>query len=134
MTDEELAHYGVLGMKWGRTRTKATAGDIRKARNRLSVKQTKYVVQNDRVKAAKKSGNATKLAKEKQTLNKMKASFLKDPDRVTASRMTRGEKAAVFLLSVPTTGGIVGVGAIAGSSAVSRRIEQKQDTGAYDKK
>jgi hypothetical protein len=134
MTDEELAHYGVLGMKWGRNRAKATGSDIRSARRSVNKQAEAVSKQVDKVRRAP-TGSAKK--KESMRLDKMDAAYLKNPDRVIAARMTRGEKAASIVLSsliVPGLGAIAGAGAIAGTSARSRRIERKQETGAYDKK
>ena len=126
----ELTHYGVLGMKWGH-RKSATTADIKAARNRISKKQAEYAIQDDKRRSTKR-GTAAR-TRETQKLERMKTSFLKNPDRAVATRMTRGEKAAALILTVPT-GGVAGIAAIAGTSAVSRRIEYKQDKGAYDKK
>lgn len=128
-----LAHMGVLGMKWGQ-RKSANGTDIRAARNRLSTRVAGYNVQRDKVLATEKGSAQRKKGEAK--LKEMNTSFLKDPDRVIASRMTRGEKAVAILLSVGTAGIVspAALGSIAVSSAVSRRIEQKQDTKAYDKK
>lgn len=131
MTEDELAHYGVMGMKWGHRRA-ATTSQIKTARANLSVKRSKYEAQRQKVKNTAKGAARDRQAK---TLGNMKVSFLKDPDRVIAARMTRGEKALTLLLTGVTGVGIVAGGAaIAGTSAASRRIEKKQDDGAYDKK
>lgn len=119
---DDLAHYGVLGMKWG-NRAKANGSDIRSARRRL----TKQVDTIDTQKSV-----VNKTGKGQAKLASMKVDFLNNPDRVIANRLTRGEKAFVMLMAGPTAG--VTVAAIAGTSAVSRRIEQKQATGAYNKK
>jgi hypothetical protein len=127
---EELAHYGVLGMKWGQ-RKKATGREIRSARRRLSTKQNELFDKQDQVKTLAKGSTAR--SKGEKELGKMTTDFLKNPDRVTATRLTRGEKAAFLIISAPS-GGLGGLAAIATSSAISRRIEKKQDDKAYDKK
>lgn len=118
---EELMHYGVLGMKWGH-RTKASGTEIRAARNRLRTKQADYAVQRDKVKSQPK-GSAARVSEQKK-LSKIESDFKKNPDRVTAVRMTRGEKAAALVLAGP-----FGAIPIAATSAASRRFEFKQDKG-----
>lgn len=134
MSDEDsLAHYGVKGMKWGK-RKKASFGEIQEARMRLDGKRGEYFGQKRKVKEAKKeakaSGNTAKYDKQKAKLDKMKVDFMNNPDRVTATRMSNGETALRSVLTTP----IGGLAARAGASAVSRRIEYKQATGAYNKK
>lgn len=117
---EDVLHYGVVGMKWGKRRAKASGKEIRSARKRLSVEQDKLFDKQDSVK---------KTGKGQRELANMTTKFLKNPDRVTAVRLTRGEKAAAFIIFPPA-----GAATIALTSGISRRIEKKQDAGAYDKK
>lgn len=129
--EDALQHYGVLGMKWGRTRMKGSTKDIRKAENRLRAKQQAIYNQEDKRDLTPNTGKQREI--ETAKLNKMMRDYDKSPDRVLASRMTRGEKAVLAVLSIPTFG-IPYVMGVAATSAASRRIERKQETGAYDKK
>jgi hypothetical protein len=130
MTEDELAHSGVLGMKWGH-RKSANGSQIRTARRNLSKQLDDIDTQRGIAKAAGKG--TRKRTAENNKLDTMKVSFLKNPDRVIAARMTRGEKIAALIITAPTYG-TVGAAAIAGTSAASRRIELKQQTGQYNKK
>lgn len=123
LTEEQLAHYGVVGMKWGQ-RKKGNAYDIRQAR--ASVEKTNRAYR-DAKENAKRTHRGNRAAA-KIKAQELKIAALKNPDRVLAARLTRGEK-AIALLFTP-----IGMSAIAVTSAYSRRIEQKQETGAYDKK
>lgn len=129
LDDDLLMHYGVAGMKWGKHRAKADGLEIKAARTRLQAKQIEY---RQAKKAIRKAPKGEDKDAAKANVAKLKTDFLKNPDRVTASRMTKGEKTVALLLTVPT-GGLGGVAAIAARSAASRRIEQKQDDGKYDK-
>jgi len=123
LEDLILIHYGKLGMKWGH-RKSGGASDIRAARRALKPGAEK-------VKAAKRDvrktgkGSAERVIAQAH-LAKVKTAHLKNPNRVLATRMTRGEKTAAILL---VQGGL---GAVLATSAISRRIEYKQDTGQYD--
>lgn len=129
LTEETLAHYGVLGMKWGRTRARANANQIRSARRRLSTERKKINRAEDKAFAI---NDRKKRDKAMNQVAKMQKEALKNPDRVIAARMTRGEKIATVVLFGPAAP--LSIAAIAGSSAYSRRIERMQETGAYNKK
>lgn len=121
--DDVLAHYGVLGMKWGQ-RKKATTADIHAARRSVGQAQRQYGHLEDKM----TYGTTENKAKNAQLEKQMKAldeHFMKDPQRAIATRMTRGEKAALLLLTGP-----IGAAVIVGQSAVTRRIEYKQDKAA----
>lgn len=131
--DEALAHFGVLGMKWGKTRAKASTVQIHAARQRVGVQKAK--LKRTEASAARISDDKKRQVAEKSAA-KMRTAYLKNPDRVTAARMTRGEKAAITLLTAATFGvaSPVVFAPLAVTSAHSRRIERKQETGKYDKK
>lgn len=124
-TDEAIAHYGVAGMKWGKTRAKANGYDIRAARTR--VQGDKMTLDRAKSKAAKLK-DPKERAKAQKDVGKLKAKVLNNPDRVIAARLTRGEKALVLILAPA-----FGEGLIAGTSATSRRIERKQELGKYNR-
>lgn len=121
-----LEHYGVLGMKWGRSRARGDVHDIKAAR--LRVRGERATVENAKRKAVRVKDPAAR-ANALAEANKVKVSALKNPDRVLAARLTRGEKIAVALLLTP-----VGASTLIGiTSGTSRRIERKQETGKYDR-
>lgn len=128
-TQDELMHYGVLGMKWGHRRS-ATGQQIYAARRRLSTEQNKRADLVDAKRATAKGSSAR--AKVDRQIKAHDQAFLNNPDRVIASRLTRGEKAIALLFAGPSGGATLG--SIVGSSAYSRRIEYKQDNGLYNKK
>lgn len=131
LDDALLIHYGVAGMKWGH-RKQGGSTDIKKARANVSARNEKY--QSDKNKA-KAITNGRARAKALKDLQKSRVTDLKNPDRVLAARMTRGEKGATLALGLVTGVGLpIAIGAIAGTSGRSRRIERKQDTEAYQVK
>lgn len=130
LTPDELMHYGVLGMKWGQRR-KASGSEIIQARRRVQAKQDQIFTNHEKARSSTTRGTADRRkadAKVDAQVDKLRA----DPDRVIAARMTRGEKALALVLAAPTMG--VSLASIATSSAVSRRLEYKQDKGLYNKK
>jgi hypothetical protein len=130
---EELRHFGVLGMKWGKNRVKASSDEIRVARANVFKQQTMLESHAKKVLRTTK-GNTPERAAGKEKLAEMRMDFLKNPDRVIAARLTRGEKAVTAMFALTGVGVVVPVAAIAGTSAHSRRIERKQDLGKFDKK
>lgn len=127
-----LAHYGVLGMKWGRRRATASSYQIKAARGRVATQSRKVHTAEERAARVK---DPRERASAEKNAGKLKLKFLNNPDRVIAARMTRGEKAAALLLGAAALGvGLApGAAAIAGTSARSRRIERKQEKHVYDK-
>jgi hypothetical protein len=121
--DEALAHFGVLGMKWGRTRARGDAFDIRAARSNVAASAQRV---HQAQKKANRISNPKERAKAQKKAKELKVSHLNNPDRVLAARLTRGEKAVAILLGV----GTLGIGA---TSATSRRIERKQELGKYNR-
>jgi hypothetical protein len=122
--EEVMAHYGVMGMQWGKhSRAQATATQIRTARATVGQNRAKYKNQKA-VADAMEKGSAAQ-SKAKLELIETKATMLKNPDRVIAARMTKGEKAASILL-LP-----YGMTVMAGTSVRSRRIEYKQKRSMY---
>lgn len=134
MTPEEwLAHYGVKGMKWGQHKA-VTSTDIHNARARTASRQAEISRQIDKVNLAQ-PGKAQ--AKEAKKLDEMSLEFLKNPDRATALRLTRGEKVLNGIVAVGFPG--VGTGVVAGSVgarvAIRKATERdvaKARAGKYD--
>jgi len=134
-TQEFLAHYGVLGMKWGKTRATAGSRDIRLARANVVKAKRANDKKVDKLYTAAKKGRT---AVNQTDVKRIKAEFLNNPDRVTAARMTRGEKAVAGIIATLATGGygggLVAAGGSTGvTSARSRTIERRQETGYYNK-
>jgi hypothetical protein len=121
---EFLAHYGVLGMKWGQHRAKANAHDIHAARTRLA--RDRVAVDRAHNKASKVKDPQQRQAA-KASADRLHANYLNNPDRVIANRLTTGEKVLTALFLTPVGAATV----IGATSARSRRIERKQDKGKY---
>ncbi len=119
-----LQHYGVLGMKWGKSRAQGSSTQVIEARSRNRSASTQ-IRKADR--DAAKTADAGERAVKNKQVQQMKLAQLKNPDRVLAARTTAGEKAALVILATPP----VAVLAISGASARSRRIERKQEKNKY---
>ena len=123
---EVLEHHGTKGMKWGvrqefraRNPTSGQKADaIRLARAKSNVKLQK---------ATKIKGGSSAQVKA------ARLTFLRDPDRATALRMTRGEKVAAAIVAgvIPPAAPFIGIG-VTGQYAVRRHIEKKQARGGYN--
>lgn len=122
--ENALQHYGVLGMKWGVTRQRASGSGIRAARTNVARQKTAVGKAELKIHTARTDKDRKEAIK---THAALKMEMLNNPNRVVAARLTRGEKAASFLLLTP-----IGATALIGAtSAVSRRIEYKQDKNRY---
>lgn len=131
MNDEELAHYGIKGMRWG-VRSHIPSSQVRAARARINKQSAGLDRKAAEILVTTKRGSAAREAG-KKTLRDMHVDFLKNPDRVVAMRMTLGEKIAAGLLTATGAGAPAVGAAVLGQQIVSRRVQFKQETGAYDK-
>jgi hypothetical protein len=91
---EELAHFGTKGMKWGVHKTHGTH-EFNKKFNTPEKRATE--IHRARASVAKSKAKAEK-AKGTPQAKKLKDAHLKNPDRATALRITKGEKAVRALL------------------------------------
>ena len=103
-----LAHYGVKGMQWGKrkaddsggvtTARKPSKAEISDARLTVAQQSLKLRQTKSRAKSFDK-GSAERILADKR-YSEMKTEFLKNPDRITASYMTKGEKAAFGVIAI----------------------------------
>lgn len=102
-TEVVLAHVGVKGMKWGVRRANPSGGQIKLARTRQAQRFNKILEADDR----RIVGETTKTqhVKERKTAER---EFKAHEDRVTASRLTNGEKAALIFLGGPVGAVVIG--------------------------
>lgn len=129
-TDDFLEHYGVKGMKWGHR--KPTSSEIVGARRRVAKASRKVDNAEDKMSTAKDAKSAKAAKKEFDKVNK---EFLNNPDRVTALRLTTGEKWSHAALAVlfPVAGtAAVAVAGVARGTARSN-IARRQAKGTYNK-
>lgn len=118
--DAFLAHYGVKGMKWGHRKTYSSA-DIKAARARNAKREGDLLSKAYDVSNTKK-GTAAR-AKADKAYNKAHTDYLKNPDRATALRMTKGEKIAVAVIAATGVGAPAAVGYTAGTVGVRKATE-----------
>lgn len=117
LNEDLIEHYGVKGMHWG-VRNRVTGGQIHTARR--SVAKSRENVKN--VREQVRLGKATEAS-----LAKAKLAHLQNPDRVTAGRLTNGERVATLLLVSPA--GLAGLEL--GTQLRSRYIGGRQVTDKY---
>jgi hypothetical protein len=118
---EILEHHGVKGQKWGVRSNKSTS--FRK----------QFPTSKERTVEIKRA-RATTLKSERKIMeepskakrDKLYASYLKNPDRATALRMTRGEKFAVSILAV----GLPGPGTAAAIGYTGTTVAMRKGTEA----
>jgi hypothetical protein len=94
-----LAHYGTKGMKWGVRKKRSTAQEIWDAEARQESRARNINRAVDRANLAKTPAAQKAAAK---ALQKAADEYNTSEDRVTAARMSRGQKAALVIL----TGGV----------------------------
>ena len=132
---DALEHYGIKGMKWGQRKAKPTTSEIRDARALTAGRERELRRATDQLNLeVAKSPNSKKTKKAAKELAQLQADYLKNPDRATQWRMTKGEKLALALLAVGVPG--VGTGAAAGVVA-ARTVQRKaveRDVAKYNKK
>lgn len=109
-----LEHFGVKGMKWGVRKSRPTSNDIRGARAMDASRRRSIAVQIDKTNLA--SGKAQD--REAKKLSDMSMDYLKNPDRATALRLTKGEKVALTILAV----GVPGIGTAAAAGTAASRV------------
>lgn len=126
--EEILEHHGTKGMKWG----------VRNNTHAFNTKNPTRQMRTDSIKRAR-AGNikrATDFRTERDPGKRAqkKQAFLKNPDRATALRMTRGEKVVLGILAVGLPGpGTVGVGLAVGTQVgIRKHVEKKQARGGYN--
>lgn len=132
---DALEHFGVKGMKWGQRKAKPTTSKILDARALTVGRQRELRRATDQLNlAVAKSPNSKETKKAAKELAQLQADYLKNPDRATQWRMTKGEKLALAVLAVGVPG--VGTGAAAGVVAARtvRRKAVERDVAKYNKK
>lgn len=107
-----IQHFGIKGMRWG-IRKHYSGGEIRVARR--SVAKTQKAVDDARL--AVRAGVAPQ-----SLLREAKLAHLNNPDRATASRITKGEMALTAILFTPITTGVL----VVRSQSKSRLVVSRQ--------
>lgn len=117
---EVLIHYGTKGMKWGVRKKKPTSDDIHAARVRQASRYRKFEKAQDDVNLATNSKSRNAAIRRR---DKAEKEHDLNEDRVTAVRMTRGEKFGAVLVAGPLGLGIIAGGAI-GARSVRRDVDK----------
>lgn len=120
-----MAHHGVKGMKWGVRKKRGahpSKTEIRTARKNVNKEKSAIRGQKAVVRSRKtKEGRQRQQAK----LADMKAAHLRNPDRETAMKLTKGETAvAALLLLHPRTAPTAAAALI--TNEVGARVARRQ--------
>jgi len=112
--EEALQHFGTKGMKWGvrRQKRKEQNRQIKDARRKIAGKEAEI---DSLVRQANKTKSATERARLDKLANKKAIALFNNPDHITASRMTSGEKWANGLL-------LAGAVGLAGAAAAAKTL------------
>jgi hypothetical protein len=119
---EVLAHHGVKGMHWGERKKKPTKSEIFDARDRQTARIMNLQRGHFDVNVAEANHRPADLKKATAKLKKASDNFDTSEDRLTAIRMTRGEKATALILAGPV--GLVLIGA---NKVVEKQVAKSID-------
>jgi 2'-5' RNA ligase len=122
----ELFHHGVKGQKWGvRKKGKPSSSDVTVARAKQNARAAEANRAFTKSVTARDKETRTQAKKDYQQLNEV---FLNHPDRLTALRMTKGEKVVLGLIAVgiPGLGTAAAAGAAGGNVASRKLVERAQ--------
>ena len=121
---EILEHHGTKGMKWG----------VRSKSSKPTSFRKKFPTSGERTVEIHRARASTARAERriyeqpnKAKRDKLYASYLKNPDRATALRMTRGEKAVMAIIAVGIPG--PGTGAVVGYTGTTLAIRKASERG-----
>jgi len=115
----DLVQSGVKGMRWGVRKANPSTLDIAVARNNQERRSLDLNTLNNQLKTARTSAERKRIEKQ---LHAKAVDFQTNEDRVTAARLTRGEKAVALILTGPI--GLVTIGA---HSVEAKRVRKEVD-------
>ena len=88
MSEQELKHYGVKGMKWGVRRYRKNAGSYTaKGLKKFDSSVDKYDSAKNKLKGSKESGDKTRIKSDKQAVKLAKAQLKKDYKQIKKDRL-----------------------------------------------
>ena len=121
-----LEHYGKKGMKWGVRKAKPSTSDIKDARARQASRIHEVNNRTHELNLATAPGSGKSKKAQDTAVKKYQQAIknLDNSDTAVAARMTRGEKAALLILTGP-----IGAAAIIGNKVQVKKIEKQQAAG-----
>jgi hypothetical protein len=132
-----LEHFGTKGMKWGVRSESRSSGSKPSFRKQFPTSSAR-TAEIHRARASTQADYIKMLGeKNPAKREKLVKTYLKNPDRATAERVTRGEKAVIGILAgafaVPTAGAApaAAIGYTGTGLAIRKTIERRQRRGAY---
>lgn len=127
-TPEELVHYGVKGMKWGvkRSRDSKRVSSSKQFKKDFPTRRAR----RDEIRRARasvaKADIDFQFAPNAQARRNAANVYLNNPDRVTARRLTAGEKAVAALLVGTGVAAAPVAAGVATNIAIRKGIERNQ--------
>lgn len=116
---DELKHFGIKGMQWG-VRNRPTGGSLKPGRATGEIRVARRNVRAAGRASIKEKAKFVVGKSSMKQVHEKKLTFLMNPDRATAARLTRGETAVVALLGSPA---LLGVSQINSRIITSRQAE-----------
>jgi len=117
---EEISHSGVKGMKWGRRKSGTGPSSAPNETRQIHDARDRVHAQGKAIKKQRKV--VKKTGRGQNDLAKMEISLLRNPDRVTAAKLTKGEDFANLFLGGPVKAGWERIGSEATQHIIKKQI------------
>lgn len=129
---DELTHFGKKGMRWGVRKDYPSGKTIREARRSTNAQRGDIMAKRGKLALHAVLGKPT--GRDKTNLSKAKLKYLKNPDRLVAAKLTKGESVTAVVLALSGVGTVPIATFVASNTVGSRIVSKRQQSGYYDRK